>query len=131
MAQDSFLDRPVQSLHQWLGDGARCDGFEEWVREATEWAGIAPPAKASLIRMITTLSVAVLESCRTETTLHGQSVETVMARLPSAAGVAVMAAVLCVARDDATALDKLAEVMTRGFGSSCRDMAAQNRQASQ
>jgi len=48
-----LMARPVPSLGQWLGDGARAEGFEEWVRENLDHeAHIVDPNERAVLRMV-------------------------------------------------------------------------------
>jgi len=92
------MARPVPSLGQWLGDGARAEGFEEWVRENLDHeAHIVDPNERAVLRMVNILSVACVEICRRETDLHGRDNSETLIHLGRAVGVALMAPLLCCA----------------------------------
>lgn len=92
-----ILDRPLPSLAQWLGDGARADGFEEWVKETVfiERA-VTNEAEASAVRMVRTMAIAMMEACRIETERHGRNAADVLVTVSRVTGCAAMAAVLSI-----------------------------------
>lgn len=116
--------KPVPSLAQWLGDGQRAEGFEEWVREmiALQTDGL-PPDEASVLRMIQTLAIAFMEAMRAETEQHGRSPAEVVHLAARAAGVAIMSPILSLCRDDATHLRDLVRLLAGDFKCGAKQMA--------
>lgn len=110
------LEKPVPSLAQWLGDGKRADGFEEWLHEtlALETEFGKTPDDATILRMIQTLAVAFMEVCRREHE-RGRSASEITHLLARAAGIAIMSPVLCVCRDDAKSLRELVKLLAKDF----------------
>lgn len=91
------MSRPIPTLAQWIGDGARGEGFEEWVRETIALEHAVPSAdEAALVRIIKLLAVACLEASRIETEAHGRPVDRTFIMLARACGIAAMAPVLSV-----------------------------------
>jgi len=54
--------RPIPSLAEWLGDGSRTEGFEDWVRTmlATEEV-VGTPQEATCAKILRALSIACVE----------------------------------------------------------------------
>lgn len=111
-----ILERPVPSLAEWLGDGKRADGFEEWLHEtlALETEFGKTPDDATILRMIQTLAVAFMEVCRREHE-RGRSASEITHLLARAAGIAIMSPILCVCRDDAQSLHGLVKLLAKDF----------------
>lgn len=116
--------KPVPSLAEWLGDGARAEGFEEWVAETLAiQAGEISPDEASIVRIVQTLAVAFMEAMRAETERHGRSPAEVVHFAARAAGVAIMSPVLSLAKDDARGLHELVRIITKDFKVGAKLMA--------
>lgn len=111
---EKLVDKPLPSLAEWLGDGTRAEGFEEWVRQAL--VADADQREAALFRIIQTLSIACMEACRRETTLHGEELSTMITRLARCCGVAIMAPILSILdAGKAPPLLKIARMMAVEF----------------
>ena len=111
------MSRPIPSLAQWLGDGARADDFEAYVRDmlAHEYA-VADPNEKTMVRIMRTLSIACMEAARTEVEVHGRSFADALTLLARACGVAIMAPILSGTRDDPAApLRQLVDLATNEF----------------
>jgi hypothetical protein len=127
----TITSKPFPTLAQWLGDGGRADGFEEWVRtmlDAERDGATADEAAAS--RIIRTLSIACIECARTEDERHGRPFELTVVMLARLAGVAIMAAVMSPLDDgdEVPPLDNIARMMVEEFrhGTSIMTAAADN-----
>jgi hypothetical protein len=116
--------QPIPSLAQWLGDGTRAEGFEEWLREtlALESEALSPD-EAAVVRMIQTLAVAFMEVAKNESERHGRPIASTMHHLARAAGVAVMSPILSLCRDDASHLHDLVRVLAKDFKIGAKMMA--------
>ena len=86
---------PVPTLNEFLGDGGRFEGFEEWMRAlALRERAAEDPTEASALRMLRVLTVACQEAYRRETEQNGQAVADTLLLLARVAGMAVMAPTL-------------------------------------
>lgn len=98
---ERFIDRPLPTLAQWLGDGLRADMFEEWVADNLRLqAALDDPNEAMAVRLIQTLSIACVESLRIETERHDSHVIRAAMMLARVAGLTVFAANQCALNDD-------------------------------
>lgn len=95
------MSRPLPSLAQWLGDGARSEDFEAYVRDmlAAEYL-VTDPREQMMVRAMRTLTIACMEVCRTEVEGNGHSFGEVLPLLARACGVAIMAPILSATRED-------------------------------
>lgn len=116
-------NKPVPSLAQWLGDGQRAEGFEEWIQETISLgADGLPPNEASVLRLIQTLTIAFMEAMRAEVERHGRTPAEVVHLTARAAGVAIMSPVLSLCRDDAKSLHALVRLMADDFKTGAKQM---------
>lgn len=117
MTKKRFDTKKIPSLAEWLGDGARADGYEEWVRDTLFIDRAVASAEAEIgLRMIRTLTVACVEVMRQERERGEFDSATALQCLARAAGVAVSAPILCMLRDDADNIPGLALVLSAEFG---------------
>ena len=98
---DKFIDRPLPTLAQWLGDGLRADEFEEWVADSLKLeAALDNPAEAMSARLIKTLAIACVEALRIETERHDSNIVNAALFLARAAGFTVFCANQCALDED-------------------------------
>lgn len=118
-------DRPLPSLAQWLGDGARADGFEEWVAESViAERHVADEGEASALRLLRILCIAMVEACRVETDIHGRDHAETVTRLGRCCGVALMAAQISILDGDKKPpLLRIARIFAAEFAHGARTMA--------
>ncbi|MDX2289775.1 MAG: hypothetical protein NW217_13250 [Hyphomicrobiaceae bacterium] len=96
--------RPIPTLCEMLGDGARADGFEDWVRECHDIElSIDDPLQRAMIRMQRLLSVAMVEALNREAAAGDVDPATAINLMARLMGVSLMAAVLSDRTDDAVA----------------------------
>lgn len=117
MSSAKLMARPIPSLSEWLGDGARADGFEEWVAESIAVEGeLKDPEQAAVVRMVRTFSIAMVEICRIEDERHLRTAHQIFPALARAAGVAIAAALAsAIDHDQARAFPKLTRTMSEEF----------------
>jgi len=122
---DKLMDRPLPSLAQWLGDGARGEGFEEWVKEAVFLErNVASEAERSAVRIQRTLSIAFMEVLRAETEQHGREWAASVMLASRVAGAAAFGAVLgCLDADKSPPLLRLARMVADEFHVGAKSMA--------
>lgn len=126
--KEKLFDRPiVPSLNQWLGDGARADGFEEFVRNSELIEATAcTPGEAQAARLMRTFSIACVEALRIERERYPElpPADAVL-RLARVAGSAVFGAVISASdyEDPAAPLLKLAKHLAEEFAHGARIMA--------
>lgn len=89
----------IPKLKEWLGDGARADGFEEWVAASLAAAQSKDTGTAATNRVLHTLCIAMVEAGRREDTLGMDRVDTMM-RMGRGLGYALMSAMVGKGRDD-------------------------------
>lgn len=115
-----FLNPPkIPRLAEWIGDGVRADGFEEFV--ATTMAAdavVEDPGELSSLRMFRTFLIAAVEVGRSELG-HNRPYEEIVGMMARVAGGAVMAAVLSGIRDDAPKM-RIAKVLGEEFVSGAK-----------
>jgi len=93
---EKFIDRPLPTLAQWLGDGMRADQFEEWAADNLKLQTLLDdPSEAMAARLIKTLSIACVEALRIETERHDSNVVRAALSLARAAGFTVFCANQC------------------------------------
>jgi hypothetical protein len=113
----AFNNRPLPSLAEWLGDGTRADGFEEWVREAISLEDeMASEQDKLTVRVLRTLSIACVEILRSEYERSGTSVPALVT-LARSCGVATMYAALSVVDPEKLlgGAAEIAETMSKEF----------------
>lgn len=111
-ATQSLLRKPLPTLAQWIGDGARADGFEDWVRCCIEQAPKTRTAdESAALRILQTVCIAFVEAGRAEIDRHGRKAEEVILHLPRIGAYAAMMAIISMAREDAD-LCELLELLT-------------------
>lgn len=116
MTRRGFMDRPLPSLADWIGDGARADGFEEWVQTSIPVGAVSDtPEERAALRLIKILSVATVEGCRTETDIHGREFGATISLLSRAAGCAVGAALVSAMDDDIPSPLRITKLITEEF----------------
>ncbi len=89
----------IPRLREWLGDGARADGFEEWIVASLAASESSDHGAAASARVLHTLCIAMVEAGRREDGLGSDQVDTVM-RMGRGLGYAFMAAIVGKGRDD-------------------------------
>lgn len=111
-----FDTKKIPSLSEWLGDGTRADGYEEWARDLLfiDQKTASPEQKIGL-RMVRTLTVACMETMRQEAAAGDVSSAEALRCLARAAGIAVGAPILSMVRDDAENLGTLAQLLADEF----------------
>lgn len=122
---EDLMSRPLPSLAEWLGDGDRAEGFEGWVRHTVFMAeAAADDDQAAASRILQTLSIAMIETCRTEAEHHGRDFVQTVCALARISGVAAMAAVMSPLDDEkAPPLEKIVKLITEEFRHGARMMA--------
>lgn len=101
----SALTKRIPSLAEWLGNGARCDGFEQWVAltldQSADPDGTSDEAK--MLRIAQTFAVACVEQMSREAQRDPspEGVSDALAMWARAAGFTTVCAVASVVRDDA------------------------------
>ena len=121
---EKITDRPLPSLAQWLGDGARAEDFEAWVSDmmSLEYAARATsPREEQTVRLLRTTAIAFVEAMRIEDAAGADSIDALLA-LARVSGIAVMGAVTCAVTDDAPLL-KIAKMMAEEFSHGAKIMA--------
>lgn len=115
-----FLNAPkVPRLTEWLGDGLKAEGFEEFVAATlTAQEVIDDPIEQSAVRMFRTFLIAAVEIGRIEVE-SGRKYEDVVVAMARVAGGAVMAAVLPGIRDDSPKL-RIAKLLGDDFVSGAK-----------
>lgn len=115
--EPQITKRPLPSLAEWLGDGTRADGFEEWVRETISiGAEVGTDDERAAIRMIQTMAIACMEACRTEHEQYGRSQAATLHLLARCCGVAVMSPVLSACHEAPdSSLHKLIRLLADDF----------------
>jgi hypothetical protein len=111
------MSRPIPSLSDWLGDGARSDDFEAYVRDmlTLEYA-VTDPNEESMVRMMRTLTIAAMECCRIECEVHDRSFADVLPLLARACGIGIMGPILSATREaPAAPLGYLVNLVTGEF----------------
>lgn len=126
--------KPVPSLAQWLGDGARGDGFEEWVSLSLDQTPDLPPDQARFLRIAQTFAVACIETMRRETgdVPGADQIGVAMAQWARAAGYVSITAAASVLVPDAPwrRLGKIwAEEFQRGARMAADSLAREARRA--
>lgn len=108
---------PLPSLTEWLGDGARAEGFEDWVRETISLEhDVGTDEERAAIRMIQTLAIACMEVCRREHEQYGRSQAEALHLLARCCGVAVMSPVLSACHEaPRSSLHKLVRLLADDF----------------
>lgn len=116
-ASRRFNDRPLPSLAEWLGDGTRAVGFEEWVREmfAVEQE-MASAVDQRSMRIFRTLGIAFTEILRRERDIEGSAVPALVT-LARCCGVSVIVAAITVVDPEKLAggILKIAALMQQEF----------------
>lgn len=117
-----LLEKPLPSLAEWLGDGARADGFEEWVATVAMADKIEEdPEQQASLRMLRTFLIALVEAGRIESERHGRTATEVVHMMARVAGGAVMAAALSVLKEDAPRM-RVAKILADDFGVGAKAM---------
>lgn len=113
MEIDQQAARKIPSLREWLGDGARADGFEEYVEAVLQGKKSPDPGVRASHRVIETLMIAMVEAGRREDAAGEQAVDTLL-RMGRGTGFAFMSAMVSKV-DDAMPLDEALEMATEMF----------------
>jgi hypothetical protein len=111
------MNAPLPTLQQLLGDGARAEGFEEWVAASffsEEWN--EDEGTKAQHRILRVLTIAMVEGARTETMIGSGYAET-LARIGRGMALAFMAMATSGMRDDAgpKAQKELAKIARKFF----------------
>lgn len=83
----------IPTLRQWLGDGARAEGFEEFVLATLNAEDGSDPGVQASMRVVRTLLVAMVEAGRREDEAGSDAVDTLL-RMGRGLGYAFMAAMV-------------------------------------
>lgn len=119
---EGLMGKPLPTLREFLGDGARAEGFEEWVAENMALQERAKtPQEAAAARMIQTFSIAAVEVLRRETEAGMEAIDAMM-MMPRCVSWSIMAACLCAIKDDAPYL-RVAKIVADEFAEGARHVA--------
>lgn len=127
--EPQITKKPLPSLAEWLGDGTRGEGFEEWVRETVSLGSeVGTEDERAALRVIQTLAIACMEACRTEHEKHGRTQGATLHLLARCCGIAVMSPVLSACNEaPASALRKLIGVLADEFKQGAKLMTRGSR----
>lgn len=117
-----LLGKPLPTLREFLGEGARAEGFEEWVAENMALQERAKtPQEAAAARMIQIFSIAAVEALRRETEAGMEAIDAMM-MMPRCVAWSIMAASLCAIKEDAPYL-RVAKIVSDEFAEGARHIA--------
>ena len=93
MNLDEKARQHIPTLREWLGDGARADGFEEFVLSTLQAEDGEDAGVQASMRVIRTLLIAMVEAGRREDEAGSDAVDTLL-RMGRGLGYAFMAAMV-------------------------------------
>lgn len=116
----TIFAKDIPSLGQWLGDGPRAEGFEQWVKLLLRTEHLDEDEQSAL-RLMQILGIAAIEGSNIEAR-HGRPFEMTAVFLARGMGAVCMTAVASCLRDDAPWRD-MAVMLTEEFRRGAKQMA--------